>query len=137
MSESIENKRPRFSPTSRKSISRSSAGGRNAQLAVSFMVLFLACHPEPARAQVQRETIEIDAKAAARPFPHFWERMFGSGRAILTLRDSYRSDLREVQAGTGFEYIRFHAIFHDEVGLYDEDATGNPDLQFLLRRPDL
>jgi xylan 1,4-beta-xylosidase len=76
------------------------------------------------------ETIEIDAHAAPRPFPHFWEQMFGSGRAILTLRDSYRRDLREVKQATGFEFVRFHAIFHDEVGVYDEDATGKPVYNF-------
>ena len=27
-------------------------------------------------------------------------------------------------------YVRFHAIFHDEVGLYDEDAQGNPVFNF-------
>src|SRR5262249_16353424 len=76
-----------------------------------------------ARAQ---ETIEISASAASHPFPHFWEQMFGSGRAILSLRESYRHDLREVKRITNFEYIRFHAIFHDEVGLYDEDVQGKP-----------
>ena len=43
-----------------------------------------------ARAQVRTETIEVDTSAATHPFPHYWERMFGSGRAILSLRDSYR-----------------------------------------------
>ncbi len=76
------------------------------------------------------ETIVVDARAPARPFPHFWERMFGSGRAILSLRDSYRSDLRAVKGITGFEWVRFHAIFHDEVGVYDEDASGNPVYNF-------
>jgi xylan 1,4-beta-xylosidase len=76
--------------------------------------------------QTLAEAIEIDADAAAHPFPHFWERMFGSGRAILSLRESYRHDLREVRKITNFEYVRFHAIFHDEVGVYDEDAQGNP-----------
>ncbi len=56
--------------------------------------------------------------------------MFGSGRAILSLRDSYRRDLRQVKQATGFEYIRFHAIFHDEVGVYDEDASGKPVYNF-------
>jgi xylan 1,4-beta-xylosidase len=70
------------------------------------------------------ETVAIDLRAPSHPFPHYWERMFGSGRAILTLRESYRRDLREVKRATDFEYIRFHAIFHDEVGLYDEDADG-------------
>jgi xylan 1,4-beta-xylosidase len=56
--------------------------------------------------------------------------MFGSGRAVLTLRESYRSDLREVKQITGFKYVRFHAIFHDEVGVYDEDAEGHPLYNF-------
>jgi hypothetical protein len=76
------------------------------------------------------ETIDIDTHAAAHDFPHFWEKMFGSGRAILTLRESYRNDLRAVKAITGCEYVRFHAIFHDETGIYDEDERGNPIYNF-------
>ncbi len=74
--------------------------------------------------------VVIDATAPAHPLPHFWEKMFGSGRAVLTLRDSYRRDLRDVKQITGFEYVRFHAIFHDEVGVYDEDAQGHPVYNF-------
>jgi xylan 1,4-beta-xylosidase len=76
------------------------------------------------------ETITIDSSAPAHPFPHYWEQMFGSGRAILSLRDSYRRDLREVKAATDFKYVRFHAILDDEVGVYDEDASGNPVYDF-------
>ena len=56
--------------------------------------------------------------------------MFGSGRAILSLRESYRDDLRQVKQITGVKYIRFHAIFHDEVGLYDENPQGEPIYNF-------
>ncbi len=56
--------------------------------------------------------------------------MFGSGRAILALRDSYRNDLRTVQAVTGFHFIRFHGIFDDEVGVYDPDSDGKPRYNF-------
>lgn len=76
------------------------------------------------------EVIEIDTQGAARPFPHFWERVFGSGRAILTLRESYRRDLRDVKAVTSLQYVRFHAIFHDEVGIYHEDREGRPLYNF-------
>src|ERR1700733_9232121 len=78
----------------------------------------------------QTELIVIDGNAPSHPFPHFWEKMFGSGRAILSLRDDYRHDLRDVKRITNFDYIRFHAIFHDEVGLYDEDANGKPIYNF-------
>jgi xylan 1,4-beta-xylosidase len=86
--------------------------------------------PIPAHSAALAETIEVDPAAPSHPFAHFWEQMFGSGRAILSLRDSYRRDLREVKHATGFEYVRFHAIFHDEVGLYDEDSTGKPVYNF-------
>ena len=56
--------------------------------------------------------------------------MFGSGRAILSLRESYRDDLRAVKAVADFRYVRFHAIFHDEVGVYNEDEHGNPVYNF-------
>src|SRR5882762_3730127 len=70
--------------------------------------------------------ITVDANAPSHNFPHFWEKMFGSGRAILSLREDYRKDLRETRRITGFEYVRFHAIFHDETGFYDEDKDGKP-----------
>jgi xylan 1,4-beta-xylosidase len=71
--------------------------------------------------QSQPERLTIDAKAATTPFPHFWEQTFGSGRAILALRDSYRQDIRTVKQATDFKSVRFHGIFDDEVGLYDPD----------------
>jgi xylan 1,4-beta-xylosidase len=77
-----------------------------------------------------QETIDIDAQAPTKPFPHFWEQMFGSGRAILSLRESYRDDLRAVKKVADFRYVRFHAIFHDEVGVYNEDEHGNPVYNF-------
>jgi xylan 1,4-beta-xylosidase len=76
------------------------------------------------------ETITIDTAAPARPFPHFWEQAFGSGRAVLTMRQSYRDDLRATKRITDFKYVRFHAIFHDEMGVYDEDAQGRPAYNF-------
>ena len=63
--------------------------------------------------------LTIDAKAPATPFPHFWEQTFGSGRAILSLRDEYRKDIDAVHEATGFQSVRFHGILMDEVGLYD------------------
>jgi len=76
------------------------------------------------------EPVVIDATGPGHPFPHFWEKMFGSGRAILSMRENYRSDLRSVKQITDFSFVRFHAIFHDEVGVYGEDAQGHPDYNF-------
>jgi len=94
------------------------------------LLLGLASFVVSVQGQSSTEKVVIDAQAAGRPFPHFWEQTFGSGRAILTLRDGYRSDLREVKKVTDFGYVRFHNILHDEVGVYDEDEKGNPVYNF-------
>jgi xylan 1,4-beta-xylosidase len=103
--------------------------------AVQTFVLFIATFVQSvptmnAQVNPKVDVIVVDANAPVHPFPHFWEKMFGSGRAVLTLRDSYRRDLREVKQITDFEYVRFHAIFHDEVDLYDEDSQGHPLYNF-------
>jgi xylan 1,4-beta-xylosidase len=96
-------------------------------IATIVMSLLLAL---AAQAHSQDETVLIDATAHAQSFPHFWEEAFGSGRAILSLRESYRNDLREVKRATDFGYVRFHNILHDEVGIYDEDDQGHPIYNF-------
>src|SRR5882757_2286097 len=90
------------------------------------LALLLASGAVCGSAAQGQERVEINARAQATPFPHFWEQVFGSGRAILTLRESYREDLRAVKQITDFKYVRFHAILHDEVGVYNEDQHGNP-----------
>jgi len=91
-------------------------------LALSFTTLVFAQQPS--------ETITIDSHAPTTPLPHFWEQMFGSGRAVLSMRQSYRDDLDAVKKITGFNYVRFHAILDDDIGVYDEDAQGNPVYNF-------
>jgi len=77
-----------------------------------------------------QQRIVVDTAAPTTPFPHFWDQTFGSGRAILSLRESYRGDMRAVKQVSDFRYVRFHAILHDEVGVYNEDEHGNPVYNF-------
>ncbi len=97
--------------------------GMLAGLAASLLVA-------PAGAAEQADQITVDATAAGRPFPHFWEHMFGSGRAVLSLREAYRQDLAAARSITDLQYVRFHAILHDEVGVYGEDKHGAPVYNF-------
>jgi xylan 1,4-beta-xylosidase len=99
----------------------------NSRLHSILWCIFLSLAFVPARAQ---ERIVIDANAKATPFPHFWEQVFGSGRANLTLRESYREDLRAVKQVINFQYVRFHGILHDENGVYNEDEHGEPVYNF-------
>jgi len=93
---------------------------------------FLACVllSSPVWSQQQPQTIEMDATAPSIQVPHFWEEMFGSGNAILSLRESYRNDLSAEKKVTDLQYVRFHGVLLDEVGVYDEDKQGNPRYNF-------
>ena len=99
------------------------------------LLVGLALFPTPNLAQTpadkeKGEKVVIDSHAPGKPFPHFWEQTFGSGRAILVLREGYQRDLREVKKVTGLSYVRFHNILHDEDGVYDEDEQGHPVYNF-------
>ena len=77
------------------------------------------------------ETIVIDAAGSTTPFPHFWEHMFGSCHASVTLCEDWRNDLRMLKEIVDVKYVRFHGIFERSVGIYDrEDKDGSLILNF-------
>jgi len=99
---------------------------------IALALLALTAAPlaaQPAADQAAA-TITIDATAPTRAFAHYWERMFGSGRAVLSLRESYREDLRTVRRVTSVAYVRFHGIFLDDMGVYSEGPKGEPIYNF-------
>ena len=104
------------------------AGLRVCSLALLAMSAAFSVHAAPTATDTVR--IHVDAKAPGTAFPHFWEKMFGSGRAVLALRDDYREDLSQVKQATGFTYVRAHGIFDRGVGLFHLDAHGKPVYNF-------
>jgi len=77
------------------------------------------------------EEIVIDAQGACTSFPHFWEHMFGSCHASVTLCEDWRNDLRALRKIVDVQYVRFHGIFEHQVGIYaGQDSAGNPLLNF-------
>lgn len=87
-----------------------------ARFASLRLLVVVLLYTPPLFGQAAGEIISIDATAPSHPFPHYWEQMFGSGRAILTLRASWRRDLRDVKQITGFQYVRFHRILPTRSG---------------------
>ena len=103
------------------------------ELAAAALLVFLV--PPLAAADSQSVAgpairIVVDGNAPAHAFPHFWEQMFGSGRATLSLRASYRDDMHAVKGVTDFRFVRFHGVLDKDVGVYTVDAQGRPDFNF-------
>jgi xylan 1,4-beta-xylosidase len=70
-------------------------------------------------------TIHVDTHQTVGPFPHYWESIVGSGRAVLALRADYQYDIRLVHNQTGMESVRFHGIFDDDDGVCQLDPRGD------------
>jgi xylan 1,4-beta-xylosidase len=64
------------------------------------------------------EKLILDSKVS-KAFPHFWENIFGSCHAPVTLTECWRNDARLLHEFLDRKYIRFHGIFDREVGLVD------------------
>jgi xylan 1,4-beta-xylosidase len=96
-------------------------------LRAMLLAFWLAAAPVGAEAV---DTLIVDAAGPGQPFPHYWERMFGSGRAVLSLRESYRDDLRALRRITAVSYVRFHGILNDDVGVYTEGPKGEAVYNF-------
>ena len=60
----------------------------------------------------------------------YYQKCITFGRAAEGLRADFQIQLKEIQSEIGFEYIRFHGLFHDDMAVYDEDENGNPILWF-------
>ncbi len=60
----------------------------------------------------------------------YYKKCITFGRATEGLRADFQEQLRELQSEIGFEYIRFHGLFHDDMAVYDEDKNGKPVLWF-------
>lgn len=60
----------------------------------------------------------IDVKADAERFDPFWSKCVGAGRAHEGLRAGWLEQLAQVKQHCGFEYVRFHGLFHDDMCIY-------------------
>jgi len=71
-------------------------------------------------------TIAADLNKTAGPMNRMFEFCVGAGRANEGLRADWQRQLRRVHDECGFRYIRFHGLFCDDMGVYQEDKQGRP-----------
>src|ERR1700679_2912376 len=76
------------------------------------------------------QTLTIDAAHILGPHSQTPLNTVGAGRANEGLRADWQSQLSTVQREIGFHYLRFHGIFHDDMGVYTVDSHGKPIYNF-------
>ncbi len=74
--------------------------------------------------------LPVDAALLGPAWNRFYERAVASDHANTLLCTAYgrniQNALRKGHAQVGFEYVRFHGILNDDIGVYSEDANGTP-----------
>jgi xylan 1,4-beta-xylosidase len=74
--------------------------------------------------------LDADAHEPGKPLVHYWSKVVGAGRANEALRATWQEELRTAHQYAGFQYVRFHGIFHDDMFVYREDKDGRPIYNF-------
>ena len=81
------------------------------------LYVIAACIPAGA------QTIDV-SKAAVQPLDHYWSVGTCAGRANEGLRTSWVEQLRLSQQQCGFQYLRMHGLFDDDMCVYFEKKNG-------------
>lgn len=68
----------------------------------------------------------IDTKEKGVHFEHLWSVGVGAGRANEGLRIGWLEQLELAKKHCGFQFVRMHGMFDDDMFVYFEDAEGNP-----------
>lgn len=84
----------------------------------------------PGRAGAQVRSVVADVSQTTGPHSRVPLRCIGAGRANEGLRADWQAQLATVQNEIGFDYIRMHGVLHDDMGVYGEDKSGNPEFNF-------
>ena len=103
-------------------------------LCILFLFVAMVAGQVPPSGSQPGEDIAIrltaDAAGPGRPLVHFWSKVVGAGRANEGLRSTWQEELATAAKYDGFQYVRFHGIFQDDMFIYREDAHGNPIYNF-------
>ncbi len=79
-----------------------------------------------ANASASERTIRADFQKIKGPKDMAWRVCVGACHAALDLREDWRQQLEFIHRECGFEYVRFHGLLDDDMGVYSEDAQGRP-----------
>ena len=74
--------------------------------------------------------VEVDLTQPSHHLCHAWKTLITIGRASDVLKPEIQRQLKEARNELGFNYLRFHGIFDDDMRVYQEDESGNPMLDF-------
>jgi len=92
-------------------------------IGVALLLLTLSISAQPVLNHITGKEINCNAKGI--PLEHYWSKCVSAGRANEGLRASWLEQLDMVHKACGFEYVRFHGLFHDDMFVFNYDKDSN------------
>ncbi len=76
---------------------------------------------------------QLDLNQKGRQYPHYWEMCVGSCHASTILREDVRQQIRKAHKEIGFQYLRFHGLFDDDMSVVINPMIpiGAPQISFF------
>ena len=96
-------------------------------LALGLAAFFAAMNLSVAATNETPRLISADLQQTNGPLDTMFKFCVGAGRANEGLRADWQRQLTYAHRECGFEYIRMHGLFDDDMGVYREDSNGNPE----------
>lgn len=69
-------------------------------------------------------TFSLNINSEKHKIDRYWERVVGSCHAATALRADWREQLERAHRELGFEYVRFHGIFNDDMSVVKKNLLG-------------
>jgi xylan 1,4-beta-xylosidase len=84
---------------------------------------------------VPERVINVDFNNEKGALNTMFKECIGAGRANEGLRADWQQQLLFVKKACDFKYIRMHGLLTDDMGVYKEDAKGNPQYNYMYIDP--
>lgn len=99
----------------------------------SVAVLLSYARPEAEKPRAVHETRQVSIRCGlpGTPLRHTWRRLCNIGYAHDGLLADVRQQLERIQREIGFEYLRFHGLFDEDMKIYVERPDGTPNFTYL------
>ena len=100
-------------------------------LAIGLAVLFAAMDLPAAATNETPRLVFADLQQTSGPLNTMFKRCVGAGRANEGLRADWQRQLAVARRECGFEYIRMHGLFTDDMGVYRDYGKPEYNWQYI------
>lgn len=84
---------------------------------------------------MKAHVVNTCGKSEKHQYSKNFKKCIGTGRMSLALREDYMENLRMVQKEIGFDYIRGHGLFNDDMGVFRKSVQAGADGRITFQEP--